>query len=145
MHFCTQFELKSINLQKQPTNVAQIALKPGLGTWRLVSWKSLRELNALWALPVYLVFEDFVWEQGKIFWFFKENINRQMSEEMLLNDRRGCGCSFRGCSLDQFLFMGAKNPVPARDSKHWPPEPWPQALPTAPSEPYFCSAATNSY
>ena len=27
-------------------------------TWRLVSWKALRELNAHWALPVYLVFED---------------------------------------------------------------------------------------
>ena len=27
-------------------------------TWRLVSWKALRELNALWALPVYPVFEE---------------------------------------------------------------------------------------
>ena len=27
-------------------------------TWRLVSWKTLRALNAHWALPVYPVFED---------------------------------------------------------------------------------------
>ena len=27
-------------------------------TWRLMSWKAIRELNALWALPVYTIFED---------------------------------------------------------------------------------------
>ena len=27
-------------------------------TWRLVSWKALKALNARWALPVYLVFKD---------------------------------------------------------------------------------------
>ena len=39
-----------------------------------------------------------------------ESINRQMSEEMLLNDRRGN--LIHGFSLDQFFFMGAKTFAP---------------------------------
>ena len=51
-----------------------------------------------------------------------------MSEELLLNDRRGN--LIHGCSLDQFFFISAKN-LSRQDSNHWPPDPQPQALTNA--------------